>query len=195
MEVNVATDEIFANIVDTIEFRDLIYSIQLDSVNSLPFDSIIYDALVTIDNQLSSADLNKLADSKEKKLPNILFNFLTSEYDRLLKVLDDESSDLKKSVEHFIFDFIARAALHTRPLFANIAQTSLLKLTDEQLNSLVYNKAEQDFIWIRLNGSIVGSIVGLIIFLLTLAVMIIMSTTSYAARSEMDNFETYKTIF
>ena len=141
----------------------------------MPFDSIIYDALISIDKQLSSADLNKLAaeeksqnkKSDKQKLSNVLFNFLASEYDRLLKLLDSEDSNLKNSVEQFIFDLTARTALHTRPLFANIAQMSLLKLTDEQLNALVYNKAEQDFIWIRLNGSIVGSVVGLIIFLLT----------------------------
>ena len=40
------------------------------------------------------------------------------------------------------------------------------RLTEEQLNNLVYDKAEQDFVWIRLNGSIVGSVVGLAIFVL-----------------------------
>ena len=158
---------VFAEVVDTIEFRDLIYSIQIDSINALPLDSIIYDALVTIDNQLSNANLDKLTEkSNDKKLPNTLFKFLATEYDRLLKSLETDS-DLKNSIKQFIFDLTARTALHARPLFANIAQTSLLKLTDEQLNSLVYNKAEQDFIWIRLNGSIVGSILGLVIFIIT----------------------------
>ena len=53
-----------------------------------------------------------------------------------------------------------------RPIFANIAQTSLMNLSDDQLNSLVYSKAEEDFIWIRLNGSIVGSIIGLALFII-----------------------------
>ena len=60
----------------------------------------------------------------------------------------------------------ARAALHAQPLVGVVAKSALDKLTEEQLNNLVYDKAEQDFIWIRLNGSIVGSVVGLAIFIL-----------------------------
>ena len=39
-------------------------------------------------------------------------------------------------------------------------------LTDEQLNHLVYDKVEPDLLWIRMNGSIVGSGIGLVIFIL-----------------------------
>ena len=37
-------------------------------------------------------------------------------------------------------------------------------LTDKQLNELVYDKVETDMIWIRLNGSIVGGIIGFFAF-------------------------------
>ena len=46
------------------------------------------------------------------------------------------------------------------------ATSALDKLTEEQLNNPVCDKAEQDFVRIRLNGSIVGSVVGLAIFIL-----------------------------
>ena len=36
---------------------------------------------------------------------------------------------------------------------------------DEQLNHLVYDKVEPDLLWIRMNGSIVGSGIGLLIFI------------------------------
>ena len=41
----------------------------------------------------------------------------------------------------------------------------LERLTDEQLNHLVYDKVEPDLLWIRMNGSIVGSGIGLLIFI------------------------------
>ena len=42
----------------------------------------------------------------------------------------------------------------------------LSRLTDEQLNHLVYDKVEPDLLWIRMNGSIVGAGIGLVLFLI-----------------------------
>lgn len=160
----------FAKISETLEFRDFIYKLQLDTVNSLPFESIIHDALVRINTQLSKADFAKLAKVKTSKdLPSFVYGFLAEQFERLISLLENKTA-VQSAVEKFIFDLAARSALTARPIFANIAQTSLINLTDDQLNSLVYNKAEEDFIWIRLNGSIVGSVIGLIIFIIMTAV-------------------------
>ena len=158
--------EAFSNITDTIEFRDLVYQLQLDTINSLPFDNIIQDALKSVDAKLSNADISRLAkNGNPNTLPAYIFFFLAEQFDRLIVLLAKDNG-LKNSVEKFIFDLAARSALAARPLFANIAQTSLINLSDEQLNSMVYNKAEEDFVWIRLNGSIVGSVIGLLIFVI-----------------------------
>ena len=156
----------FAEITDTLEFRDFIYKLQLDTINSLPFESIIQDALISVDKQLSKANVSKLTDTRASKdLPAFIYKFLTEQFERLISLLENKTT-VQTAVEKFIFDLAARSALTARPIFANIAQTSLINLTDEQLNSLVYNKAEEDFIWIRLNGSIVGSVIGLFIFII-----------------------------
>ncbi len=155
---------IFSEVTDTLEFRDLIYNLQLDSINSLPINSIIQEALEKINVELSKANVKKIEEEKdEKNLSVFIYNFLSEQLDRLIKLLESDTP-LKNSVEKFIFDLTARSALTARPIFANIAQNSLMKLTDDQLNALVYNKAEDDFVWIRLNGSIVGSFIGLIVF-------------------------------
>ena len=49
---------------------------------------------------------------------------------------------------------------------AVIVRDVLARLTDEQLNHLVYDKVEPDLLWIRMNGSIVGAGIGLIIFVI-----------------------------
>ena len=87
------------------------------------------------------------------------------EYDRLIKLLR-EDTPARAAFEKFVDELTARAALYAQPLVGVVARSALDKLTEEQLNNLVYDKAEQDFIWIRLNGSIVGSVVGLAIFIL-----------------------------
>ena len=158
--------KVFAEITDTLEFRDFVYKLQLDTINSLPFESIIQDALVSVDKKLSKANVSRLAESKNaENLPSFIYSFLTEQFDRLISLLENKTP-IQAAVEKFIFDLAARSALTARPIFANIAQTSLINLSDDQLNSLVYNKAEEDFIWIRLNGSIVGSVIGLFIFVI-----------------------------
>ena len=158
--------KVISEIVDTLEFRDLIYKLQLDTINSLPFENIIQDALVSVDSKLSKANVSRLAENKSSNnLPAFIYNFLDEQFSRLLSLLENDNA-FRNTVEKFIFDLAARSALSARPIFANIAQTSLMNLSDDQLNSMVYNKAEEDFVWIRLNGSIVGSAIGLVIFII-----------------------------
>ena len=158
--------KVISEIVDTLEFRDLIYKLQLDTINSLPFENIIQDALISVDSKLSKANVSRLSENKSSNnLPAFIYNFLDEQFSRLLSLLENDNA-FRNTVEKFIFDLAARSALSARPIFANIAQTSLMNLSDDQLNSMVYNKAEEDFVWIRLNGSIVGSAIGLVIFII-----------------------------
>ena len=64
----------------------------------------------------------------------------------------------------FIYDLIARTALHAQTLVGVIVTNVLSRLTDEQLNHLVYDKVEPDLLWIRMNGSIVGAGIGLVLY-------------------------------
>ena len=73
---------------------------------------------------------------------------------------------LRRSVGHFLYDLIARTALHAQTLIGVIVTNVLSRLTDEQLNHLVYDKVEPDLLWIRMNGSIVGAGIGLLLFIL-----------------------------
>ena len=153
--------KIFSEVTDNIDFRDLVYQFQIDSVDALPIDLMVRETLISLSEKLS----------KSNKVGAFINDFLTEQFDRLINLLETNST-LKISIEKFIFDLVLRSALSARPIFANIAQNSLMKLSDEQLNSLVYGKAEEDFIWIRLNGSIVGSTIGLIVFIIIQCVSI-----------------------
>lgn len=142
---------------DTPEFRDLIERIQIDAANALPLEEAIELALIHLENQLRAPD--------SKNLGGLLKKIFNDEYDKLLQLLREDTAS-KAAFEKFIDELTARAALHAQPLVGVVARSALEKLTEEQLNNLVYDKAEQDFVWIRLNGSIVGSVVGLVIFIL-----------------------------
>ena len=157
---------------DTPEFKDLVERIQIDAATELPLEEAIELALIHIENQITTTDfeetLKKAQASKKlsgKSLGVLLVSTFNEEYDRFLRLIKEDTA-ARRAFEKFVDELTARAALHAQPLVGTVAKSALDKLTEEQLNNLVYDKAEQDFIWIRLNGSIVGSAVGLAIFIL-----------------------------
>ena len=65
----------------------------------------------------------------------------------------------------FGFVYPAGEPFSYRTIENDLAVANVLdRLTDEQLNRLVYDKVEPDLLWIRMNGSIVGSVIGIFLF-------------------------------
>lgn len=65
-----------------------------------------------------------------------------------------------------LYDMGGRTALKARELAGTIAREVMGCLSDEELNALVYDKIEPDLLWIRMNGSIVGAVIGFFMFIL-----------------------------
>ena len=161
-----------AELSETPEFKDLVERIQIDAAAEIPLEEAIELALIHIESQITTVDVEETLEKARlsKKLPGkslgiLLVSIFNEEYDRFLRLISENTAS-RRAFEKFVDELTARAALHAQPLVGTIAKSALDKLTEEQLNNLVYDKAEQDFIWIRLNGSIVGSVVGLAIFIL-----------------------------
>ena len=113
------------------------------------------------------ADAARQVDAVEEHLPLLrsrLATIIEEEYDRGLQLLQQDD-ELRHTVGRFLYDLIARSALHAQTLVGVVVESVLERLTDEQLNHLVYDKVEPDLLWIRMNGSIVGSGIGLLIFI------------------------------
>ncbi len=100
---------------------------------------------------------------QKQSLSSAFQNILQKEYDQLLEILQSDEK-LQKIISDFLYDLIARTALHAQSLIGIIVERVLSHLSDEQLNEIVYSKVEPDLVWIRMNGSIVGAGVGLILF-------------------------------
>lgn len=140
---------------DTKDFRDMAERLRIDLVAGLPLEKSLEKTLSNLEQQILSG----------KGLGAVAEKILTTEYNNLVENLKVDGT-LKNSVEKFIYEIVARTALYAQPMVGTIAKNALEKMSAEQLNSMVYDKAEKDFVWIRMNGSIVGSIVGLAIFIL-----------------------------
>ena len=163
-----------AELADTPEFKDLVERMQIDAANALPLEEAIELALMHLESQIATTDVDealaKAQASKSLKLGGkslgvLLVTIFNDEYGKLIELLRGDTK-ARAAFEKFIDELTKRATLYAQPLVGVVAKSALERLTEEQLNNLVYDKAEQDFIWIRLNGSIVGNVVGLAIFML-----------------------------
>lgn len=80
-----------------------------------------------------------------------------------------EDTGIGKTFDALVYDLVARSTLQARAISGLVAQEVMGKMTDAQLNRIVYGKIEADMIWIRMNGTVMGAVIGGVLFLLRLA--------------------------
>ncbi|GAB6153167.1 DUF445 domain-containing protein [Desulfosporosinus burensis] len=76
-----------------------------------------------------------------------------------------ENKVLQKTINAFIADTLCRVIKNEHDLIGNIVRETLATYTDQDLNQFIEDKAGNDLQWIRINGSMIGGVVGLILFL------------------------------
>ena len=112
-------------------------------------------------------DLQREVDPIAEHMPAFythLQSILHVEYQHMLFLIE-EQSELQKIITKVLYDLLARSALHAQTLVGVIVRNVLSRLTDEELNHLIYDKVEEDLLWIRVNGSLVGGCIGLLLFI------------------------------
>ncbi|MBQ7476887.1 MAG: DUF445 domain-containing protein [Selenomonadaceae bacterium] len=162
----------FAELAEATDTVDLAGYLQVDLASEMPLEEALELALKNLENQMVSVTIEE-APPKDKEalvpfqnnLGLLVVQILNDEYLRLVELLRGDN-EVKNSVERVIHELTTRAAMYAQPLVGTIAKSALERLTEEQLNNLVYDKAEKDFVWIRMNGSIVGSVIGIVMFIL-----------------------------
>lgn len=94
------------------------------------------------------------------------FFFVDDLKDIMQKLLQDVFKNEKLVAEFASIktDLASSLAEEIKYVFILTCQDALQNFTDDELNSIIYEKTEPDLIWIRLNGSILGGILGAIIF-------------------------------
>ncbi|MCB8817193.1 DUF445 domain-containing protein [Desulfosporosinus shakirovi] len=76
-----------------------------------------------------------------------------------------ENKALRDKVNSFIVDTLCRVIKNEHDMIGLMVRETLAAYTDQDLNQFVQDKAGNDLQWIRINGSMIGGIVGFILFL------------------------------
>lgn len=75
-----------------------------------------------------------------------------------------QDQDLQNWIEGYIKESASRMLLAEHYLIGNVVRDTLGSFSDDELNSFIEARAGDDLQWIRVNGSIIGGIVGLVLF-------------------------------
>ena len=149
------------------EFHQLTHELKDNLLAELPLEEVLRRLIDHVRAHFAE-DKARQVDPMEEHLPVLhsrLAEIIEQEYRRTLHLIED-SPELRHTIGHFLYDLIARSALHAQSLIGVVITDVLSRLTDEQLNSLVYDKVEPDLLWIRMNGSIVGAGIGVMLFVI-----------------------------
>lgn len=143
------------------EIRDRIEEVRRGIIGELPLEESIEHGISTVIERFSSED----KDPDSVSLRDGIATLISHEIQRWIKLLSTDQL-LKKELDKLLYDISARSALAVQTMLGSVVHGVLDRMTDDELNHLVYDKAEPDLLWIRMNGSIVGSGIGLAIFVL-----------------------------
>lgn len=128
-------------------------------------DDLLAEPLVEsfLETVISTAINTCTSPSKELE-PNALHKLLKFYLEKFWLNLQ-ENEELKERFNSFIVDTLCRVIKNEHDIIGQMVRETLAAYTDQDLNQFVQDKAGNDLQWIRINGSMIGSIVGLILFL------------------------------
>lgn len=74
------------------------------------------------------------------------------------------NAELQAKINSFLVDTLCRVIQNEHDLIGGMVRDTLTAYTDQDLNRFVEEKAGNDLQWIRINGSMIGGVVGLLLF-------------------------------
>ena len=145
------------NLPQNKDFSDCFLNFQVKVFNEIKMQELLEQLILSLRGVLTSP--TGLVEPNLNLLETYLKDTMTQVFNNIKYDLN-----LKKNLEEELDDFLARALLEGRNMTAVIITAVLEEKNKTEFNNLIYNKVEEDLIWIRMNGCIVGAVIGLIIF-------------------------------
>lgn len=135
-------------------------------VADMPLEEVVSDILSNLyQNFQSSKTRETVSQNAMKALRSHVAEILGDQFKLLIDLLRT-NQELKTEMDKFFKEIAKRAALDARGMTTDIITSVLQQKTDEEFNAIVKSKINHDLIFIRMNGSLVGAIIGGCLFAL-----------------------------
>lgn len=109
-------------------------------------------------------DLKNRENLSEQRRINILMIWLEEQLTRYVELLKS-SDEAKRWLDGLIKEVLLKIIQTEHQLIGNMIRETLGAFSDEGLNHFIESKAGNELQWIRINGSVVGAAMGLLLFI------------------------------
>ena len=131
-------------------FTELVH--QLPSIiENLPWQSCV------------EVTLSKLTENRDNSRPKL--EYLSGQVLMELQSTIRSSTALREQINQTVLALISRISASHHGLIGDTVRRTLNSLSNEELNRFIEDKAGEDLQWIRINGSLIGGLAGLTIYL------------------------------
>lgn len=169
-EENLETKHILSTIEEhlTLNAKNPLNKAEMDNIKEYLFKNIVSEKTVRDVLIGVNEELLKLGNSSEVAVleleKNKGFYMVIDELDKVLASFT-ANTVVKAKIEEFLKQSILTIINREHNLVGKIVRDTLEAFSDDDLNKFIEDRAGNDLQWIRINGSIVGGLVGLLVFL------------------------------
>lgn len=134
-------------------------------IHKIPLEDILYDVISRLWMNFKEEESRKvISEHAQKALRSHIVEVLLYQLDLLMNLLKNDA-DLQRDMDKFIKEAISEFATGiARPKAEKIVKRVLQNMKDDELNEIVRGKINDELIGIRVNGVVVGFILGIILY-------------------------------
>ncbi len=149
------------------EFCKSIAEFRQKLLKDVPFEESLQDVFAFLWKRFGQDDLRQsIKDTATKALHSNVADIIREQL-ILMAALLGKDEKLRTSLEKFLREVATLSSVEGRDIAIDVIQKKLNEKTDEDINRLVWNKFDNDLIFIRINGTIIGFAAGILLFLIS----------------------------
>lgn len=144
--------------------RDIVDGLRHKFIHDLPLEDVLNDLFSYLSKSFQSETTRQnISDYAAKALRSHVAEVLKEQFSLIVELLRNDP-ELQNSFKNFLHEVVRNTAVVARNETAQLVQSVLIDMTDEQMNEVVKSQISKDLMFIRLNGAFVGAIIGTVLF-------------------------------
>ncbi|MFZ3102268.1 MAG: DUF445 domain-containing protein [Desulfitobacteriaceae bacterium] len=140
-----------AELEQNLTFQEEIENWKEEIIAKLPLDQILEDSIKALQEIKATDGKNPLDSILHETLEGLWLHCRKSDFFSI-------------QMNGYLYKVISSLLEFNQTIIGDIAKAALSKLTNEDLIQFIEDKAGNDLQWIRINGSIIGGLVGFVLF-------------------------------
>ena len=143
---------------------DIVDGLRYKFIHDLPLEDVLNDIFSYLSKSFQSETTRQnISDYAAKALRSHVADVLKEQFSLIVELLRNDP-ELQNSFKNFLHEVVRNTAVVARDETAQLVQSVLKSMSDKEMNEVVKSQISRDLMFIRLNGALVGAIIGTVLF-------------------------------